>query len=58
MKDTLRTWAADLERVSGTTGVWTATGELYSDDMFHDETPIGTFVIEEEPDDTPEGPAH
>lgn len=54
MRDTLRQWAADLERVAGTSGVWTADGELYSDDMFHDETPIGKFIIEDEPDDGPE----
>lgn len=56
MQDTLRAWATDLEGVAGTSGVWTADGELYSDDMFHDETPIGKFVIEEEPDDAPSGP--
>lgn len=56
MQDTLREWAADLEHVAGKTGIWTAEGELYSDDMFHDEVPIGKFIIEEEPDDAPETP--
>lgn len=56
VQDTLRQWAADLEHAAGTPGVWTADGELYSGDMFHDETPIGKFIIEEEPDDAPEKP--
>ena len=56
MQDTLRKWAAEQEAWFGKPGVWTADGELYSDDMFHDETPIGKFIIEEEPDDAPDGP--
>lgn len=54
-QDTLREWAAELEGVAGKAGVWTSDGELYSDDMFHDEVPIGKFVIEEDPDETPQG---
>lgn len=55
LQTTLRQWANDLEHVAGKAGVWTANGELWSDEMFHDQAPLGRFIIEEDPDDAGEG---
>lgn len=56
MQATLRQWADEQEAWFGKPGVWTADGELYCDDMFHDEAPLGRFIIEDERDDGAETP--
>lgn len=50
VNDMLRRSAAQMEHVFGNPGVWTPEGELYRDDMFHDETPLGAYIIEDEPE--------
>lgn len=47
MIEHLREAAAVLEHGTGKPGWWTRDGELWCDDMFHDDAPLGRYVIEQ-----------